>query len=308
MLRHRRAFTLLELLVVITIIAVLVGLLIPAIQKVREAGLRVESSNNMKQIGLAIQAFAGQHRDRVPSIDGNAQSPNSPEPILVALLPFIEQGVVLKAPQPGFSGANASLFNTFVFKTYLSPADPTLSSRDTQLGKSSYAINAQAFSGSPTLGASFRDGLSSTIALAEHYAVCDNASLGYRTLFVYWGTYNAASEPMPVTAQMLPALHRPTFADSGPALKPFNPDDPGDVYPLTSGSPPVSKGSVAGLTFQVRPGPRECDPRIPQTPHSGGMLVALCDGSVRPISEGISESTFWSAVTPNGREIPASDW
>ena len=306
MSKRRDGLTLVELLVIIAIIGILIALLLPAIQKARDAALRLESSNNIKQIALAIHAFADQHRNRVPIIDGNSKSPNFREPFLVALLPFIEQGIVLK---PSVFGANATLFNTHVFNTYLSPADPTLGSWQARLGKSSYAVNAQAFHGSPTLAASFADGLSNTIGLAEHYAVCDNAALGYRTLFLYWAKYNSPSDTIELPIPLkIPADHRPTFADSGPALKPYNPDDPGDVYPVTSGSPPVSKASLPGLTFQVRPGLRECDPRIPQTPHSGGMLVGLCDGSVRVVSQGISEAAFWAAVTPRGGEVLPSDW
>ena len=298
---RRSGLTLIELLVVIAIIGVLIALLLPAVQRAREAALRIESSNNLKQITLAMHAYADEHRGRLPSIDGNPRSPNFPEPALVALLPLIEQGNLLAAYKPNVFGANAKLINSHVVTTYVSPADPTLGDR---LGKCSYALNAQAFCGSPALSPSFQDGLSNTIALAEHYAVCDNASLGYPTVFLYWEQFYTPSSPaLPV------AFHRATFADSGLALiQKYNPDDSGDVYPITAGVPPVSRASVAGLTFQYRPARNRCDARVPQTPHTGGMLVALADGSVRSVSNQISEAAFWGAVTPNGGEVLPSDW
>jgi hypothetical protein len=51
-----------------------------------------------------------------------------------------------------------------------------------------------------------------------------------------------------------------------------------------------------------------CDPQVAQTPHVGGMLVGLGDGSVRSVNPSISQWTFWAACTPAGNETLAQDW
>ncbi len=123
--RATAAFTLVELLVVIAIIGILIALLLPAVQSAREAARRVQCSNNMKQLGLALHNYHFQHQSFPPGSTFQAGNKGS---ILIRLLPYIEQQAVydaydFKQPTDDQTFADGTLIASTVIATYLCPSD-----------------------------------------------------------------------------------------------------------------------------------------------------------------------------------------
>lgn len=271
----RGGFTLVELLVVIALVAILIGLLLPAVQKARESATRLRGKNQLRQIGIGLHHYAAA-RGHLPGFVHADRPDSRDDPPLSAVLPFVE----------ATAGARVAL--------YLSPADPSDLAppvpEEYEAGNSSYAVNKLGFAGLPDLAAGFPDGAANTIALAEHFARCGP---GGRFNFIYSLRYSSVT---PFDVLKLNEQRRATFAD-----RYF-----GDVVPVPDGFGSVQP-SRSGATFQIAPRIEECDPFIPQTPYAAGMAILRFDGSVRTVRGDVAPAAFWAAVTRAGGETAGLD-
>jgi len=303
-LRARKGFTLIELLVVIAIIAILIGLLLPAVQKVREAAARSTCSNNLKQFGVAIHNYASANQDALPGGQQGGCSGNpmyTGSPFFFTLLPFIEQDAIYRnVGQSGASwgtGGGTNGQTQALVKTYLCPSD---SSHQNGIGPNtgwvvtSYSRNWLMFDQSgrnngnghySTLSkysvGNIPDGTSNTIGILERYAYM--SAYGWSSLW----THHAQER------------HHWGYSQWAPVYGPW-----------------ISNGGVYGGTWQnsqsylpqfgVRA--NQAHPYYPNSGHSTTNQVMLMDGSVRAISGGINGLTWAGAISPDEGYVLGSDW
>jgi prepilin-type N-terminal cleavage/methylation domain-containing protein len=279
-----RGFTLIELLVVIAIIAILVGLLLPAVQKVRQAAARAQSQNNIRQLGLAVNNYQSAYG----CVPGNWQTIPSGIGVsaIYLLLPFLEQSAIYDVGGAS-EGAYESAAGSFI-KPFISPLDTSVGPTGVvNLGGlnwavCNYATNHAVF-GIPDiswnayrdLGSGILDGTSNTVLFAEKYAICGSGG-------AMWA-------------------YRPSDPQGWPTMSFFAPNWTSVNY--NNNSTPKT-----AAVPQVMPSVANCNPYNVQAFTTAGCLVGLCDGSARMVSPSITSTTWYSAIWPNDGQVLGPDW
>jgi prepilin-type N-terminal cleavage/methylation domain-containing protein len=345
-LRRWRGFTLIELLVVIAIIAILIGLLLPAVQKVREAANRMASNNNLKQLMIASWACADANNNKLPPTYGcfpvDGQNVAWSASVLPSrfgtqyyfLMPYIEQDAIYKSKEisggpgdPNGQGPHQSnsWWSHAVVKTFQARSDPSMPANGqtwSGRGAVSYAANYHVFRGGwgedwqmggvTRIPANIQDGTSNTIFWMERYAVCGDPAYNGNNENKYvehiWGEDGQGSGPR------FMGYHDPNFSTGdGPLFAPSY------FVCLASGSQNINWDQIANYPWSYAPLPQfyppvkpangvQCLPQRVQGFQIAGINVALGDGSVRLVGSGVSQVTWGRAIDPADGGNLGADW
>jgi prepilin-type N-terminal cleavage/methylation domain-containing protein len=340
--RLRTAFTLIELLVVIAIIAILIGLLLPAVQKVREAAARMACSNNMKQLGLAAMNYESSYGVLPPSliIDLTPGNNGAPYPLNIHawgpnFLPYIEQNALAQrynfkfpfvsspAIIPG-TPDNQSVIQTPV-KTFICPStprDPNFIYQDSGLGITwkaacaDYApnsgINRITFFGYPSTTSSLQ--LLSSMRPQIRGPAAVLAALGVAP--VEPCTIVAVTDGTSNTILLCEDAGRPDLYIRGVKAKPYV---AGQSIPADGAGwgDYKSEYGLDGVTVTAGNPPSASEPGLlvvngynnneTYAFHTGGANHVFTDGSVRFIKDSINAQTYAALITAQGGGLTAAE-
>ena len=345
--RSRPGFTLIELLVVIAIIAVLIALLLPAVQAAREAARRMQCSNNLKQIGLAVHNYiasantfplGGSKNCFTSATDYHPWTGWSAQGLM---LNYIEQGPLYNAinfawsPTDGGTGyALNSTVSLSKINSFLCPSDAyagqaninsyhacygtTLEEGGWEYGNSPPAPSATGLfvQWTPVTIAGCTDGTSHTVAFGEALVGDGNPGSKYRgnmTLGASGNRVNYTVDPASVMANVVADLQTcaSTF-QAGTGIAPnrgyrWSHDATG--YSMFNVVQTPNELNMNGCRFGCGSG---CDPSYgysypASSNHPGGVNVVMADGSVRFIKNSISRATWWGIGTKANGEVVSAD-
>ena len=327
MQKIRPGFTLIELLVVIAIIAILIGLLLPAVQKVREAASRMKCTNNLKQMGLALHNYHDANTLFPPggtSMNFGSDSMGSGYSVHMFLLNYIEQNNLcntMNMMMPADDMANSVSLGTTV-PLYLCPSD-SMTNLPPDMAGTNYRAN---------FGVSIVNsyGLGDTNKVNAKMPPPDGGFFvdsRYRMADISDGTSNTAAFSEHIKGDFSNAISTPDADTYQPGTFPSTPDEARaqcnaiDVTNLAvqgdsnAGAPWLQDGHTRTRYYHAfPPASRSCmfpPERVSTTAnsgHVGGVNVALFDGSVHFISNSIALATWRALGTRNGGETLGSDW
>jgi prepilin-type N-terminal cleavage/methylation domain-containing protein/prepilin-type processing-associated H-X9-DG protein len=298
--RRNHGFTLIELLVVIAIIAVLIGLLLPAVQKVREAAARLKCQNNLKQIGTAFhnyhssyERFPAGFSSRANSLDSESLGPGWGWAAMI--LPYMEQDNLAKQINLNVDIAHSShaVARTQSLALYLCPSDNPVAKTFTVRNDSGAAVCDVAFANYVGVGGTFEvsaypDTNTGVMIRNKGFRVTDITDGSSNTIFVG----ERASKFSPQTTW--------TGAVTGVLVPPLNPAyEEEECHILCT----TNTGTVAdNRTPNNRLGHAEDTTSM----HTGGVNFLYGDGSVRFLKQSIDARTWVALGTRAGGEVLAN--